>query len=118
MAFTPEQALARIRLQVQADSEPTLSSDELDELVEMAKQSDSEDRVPSDADWVATWNLNLAVAEGWRWKAGKVAAEFNVLVGGNRFERAQTYQHCMKMASSYASGVVASITVSPVDRCC
>lgn len=61
--------------------------------------------------WVPSYNLDAAIAEGWRWKAGKVAADFNFITDGNRFERAQKYQQCIAQAEQYAGKAVESIRV-------
>lgn len=57
--------------------------------------------------YTPTFDLRAAAAEGWRWKAAKVAAEYNVSAGGGTsFQRSQKWQQCMAMARSYQSGSV------------
>jgi hypothetical protein len=52
--------------------------------------------------WTPTWDLRRAAAEGWRWKAAKVAAQYEVSVGtGKTFKRDQQYAMCLKMAEQY-----------------
>lgn len=56
--------------------------------------------------WTPTWSLRAAASEGWRWKAAKVAGNFDVAAGGGTsFRRSQTYQHCMEMARRYGGGM-------------
>lgn len=52
--------------------------------------------------WVGAYDLYAAAAEGWRWKAGKVASEYNFATDSQRFDRAQQYAHCLEMAAAYA----------------
>lgn len=53
--------------------------------------------------WEPTYALNAAAAEGYRWKAAKLAAEFDVAVGaGTSFKRSQKYQQLMDLARTYA----------------
>lgn len=54
------------------------------------------------------WNLNAAAAEGWRWKAAKVAGEFGFSTDGNRFDRDQAHGMCMRMAQWYQQRAAAA----------
>lgn len=53
------------------------------------------------APWSPTFNLKAAAAEGWSWKAGKVAASFDAEAGGAKAARSQIFQMCMDKARSY-----------------
>jgi len=56
--------------------------------------------------WTGTYNLRAAAAEGYRWKAAKVAAQYDVAAGdGTSFTRSQQYKHCMEMARTFGSGI-------------
>lgn len=166
-----QQAEARTRLETmtQASSEPTLSSSEIDLLLDQARRADADgnaaDRpwrasiyypldsyvIPTTAGgnghtyrtttagvagttepswvttsgatvsgtagggtalvfteagvpaWVPTWDLNAAAAEGWRWKAAKVANQFQFSADGQSFQRQQVYDHCLTMVQEYAN---------------
>lgn len=101
-------ATARIRLGAMTawETEPTLSSDELDALVAMARRADAAGLAPSDVDWTPTYDLNSAAAEGWRWKAAKATTKFDVSTDGQSLSRSQVKQHCDEMAMSYQRRVV------------
>jgi hypothetical protein len=61
--------------------------------------------------WLPTYDLNQAAAEGWRWKAGKVADLFNFVVDPRQqIDRAQIFEHCLSMAERYAKKVVQTIS--------
>lgn len=61
--------------------------------------------------WTPTYDLNLAAAEGWRWKAAKAASLTGFTADGATFHEEQIVAHCLGMAARYAAGVVASVTV-------
>ena len=95
---------ARVRLEAMtaASVEPTLTEDELDQLLDMARRPDVFGALPSDTDWEPTWNLDYAAAVGWHWKAGKVTANFDFSTDGQSFQRSQVWQHCDAMRRYYA----------------
>ncbi len=97
----PTVARNRLQRMVAYDSRPSLTTAEVDDLVIIAKVADSEGRAITDAAWVPTYDLNKAAAEGWRWKAGKVAAKFRVQGGGQALARDQVHRHCMRMIEVY-----------------
>lgn len=56
------------------------------------------------APWTPTFNLRAAAAEGWSWKAGKVAASFDAEAGEAKAQRSQVFDMCMAQAKSYRTG--------------
>ena len=108
------QARARLERMVAHDVEPTLSAGEVDDLFEQAKRVDSDGLIPSDNDWVPTFDLNAAAAEGWSWKAGKVAPRYGVNLDGAVLQRQQLYAHCRAQAAHYASKIVGTLGIKPV----
>ena len=58
------------------------------------------------APWSGAWNLRAAAAEGWRWKAGKVAARFDFSSDVSSFKRDQLHKHCLEMVKQYSPGMV------------
>jgi hypothetical protein len=176
MPLTDAEAKARLGIMTASAEDPTLSSDELDALVKLARRADangnrfylawqagrayavgdlvapsprnghyytvtvagtSDDAAPavwptgsggtvvddsvtwqeSGADeWVPTFDLNFAAAEGWRWKAGKAAGLFNIAPDGNSFQRSQVYAQCIRQASEYASKSMRSVHLTSPAR--
>lgn len=106
MATDPltDATLARDLLQraVAHETNPVLSVAEVDSLMTIATSLDVEGvEVFTGAD------LNRAASLGWQWKAAKVAADFNVaLPEGQRYDRAQAFEHFMDLAGQYASGAM------------
>ena len=51
--------------------------------------------------WTPAYDLYAAAAEGWRWKAGKIADAFDFSTDQQSFDRSQKVKHCMDMAAKY-----------------
>ena len=109
--MTEEEARTRLEMMLAHDVEPTLSVEEVDELVVLARRADSDGLAPDDDDWVPTFDLDAAAAEGWSWKANKVVPRFDVTLDGDSLRRAQIYAHCRRQASHYANRVVGNLGV-------
>lgn len=65
--------------------------------------------------WSPTYDLYAAAAEGWRWKAGKIADAFDFSTDQQSFERSQKVAHCMKMAEYYDARTGTSIYGAGVE---
>lgn len=53
------------------------------------------------AAWLPTYDLALAAAEGWRYKAGRVSDRFRFSQEGEGYDRNQIFEHCLRMAEIY-----------------
>lgn len=51
--------------------------------------------------WLPTYALTWAAAEGWRWQAAKVAERYKFQADGGTFVRDQVFTHCLKMVNEY-----------------
>lgn len=101
---------------VRPDDFPTLTTAEVDALLDIARRQDVYGALPSDNEWSPTWDLNSAAAYGWTWKAGAVAAHFPFSTDGQSFNRDVVYQQCLEQARVYAAKVSGSISVAS-DSC-
>lgn len=119
-----DKAVARVRLgkMVAATARPALSDTDLDALLDGAKTIDSEGRLATDASWVPTYNLNAAAAEGWRWKAGMIAGDFNFSADNASYSKGEVQAKCLEMEKHYAAldygtneAAVASSISGPYD---
>ena len=100
------QARARLERMLQWNVAPALTTAEVDDLMLFARRPDALGYTYADVLWTPTWNLRAAAAEGWRWKAAKVAAQYDVAAGGGTsFTRSQQYKHCIEMARTFGSGI-------------
>lgn len=95
-------AKTRLARMTAATAEPQLSSDELDELLTSYRMTDKNGKSPTDDEWTATFNLNKAAAEGWRWKAAKASELISVDLDGERMSSNQVFAHCQEMIRMYS----------------
>lgn len=63
------------------------------------------------APWLGAWDMNVAAAEGWRWKAGAVSSEFDFRSDVSAFSRNQMFKAFMELAQLYEDGVFGTIQV-------
>ena len=96
-------AEVELRAMVAAGSPPTLDQDEVDLLLDRARQVDSWGRHWDDDSWIETYDLNLAAQLGWEWKAGKAAGSFDLNVDSQQMSRSQIAQSCREQAAMYRS---------------
>jgi len=110
-------ALARLRSMTASSTDPVLTEEELDLLLEGCRLEDSEGVAPGGTDWIGTYDLSRAAAEGWRWKAGKAASRYQFASEGvGSFNRNQVVEACERMAKMYAGKVISSVSVvSPLS---
>lgn len=97
-------ATAKQRLTWALGGKPTLTDEQLDELVEDAR---------STVDGVDVWTggaLNGSAALGWAWKSALTADQYDVAGGsGKSLTRSQWHAHCRRMAAAYTAGSLSVI---------
>ena len=102
--MTEGDARARLERMIAPDMEPTLSTEDVDDLMEIAKRPDADGNLPSSGDWAPTWNLDAAACAAWEVKAGRAAAGFRFSEDGQAFNREQIHTQCLAMARVYRRG--------------
>lgn len=105
-------ARAQLESMVAASSAPVLTEAEVTSLLELARRRDIDGLLYTDTGWTGTYDLNAAAAEGWRWKAGKVATDFTFASDGQTFNRGEMVRACMDMADRYANRATGSIPLN------
>lgn len=107
-----DRATAKTRLinMVAADSRPVLSSgaapSDIESLLDLARRPDSSGRAVNETGWVAeNWDLNAAAAEGWRWKAARVAGDFSFSADGASYQKADVLANCLTMEQTYLAKI-------------
>ena len=110
--MTEAEAQARLEHMVASREEPTLTAQEIADLLSMCKLADSAGLAPSDADWEPTGALNRGAAEGWRSKMAKIAGRFDFSADGASFQRSQVAEHCLEMANRYKRSTTSNILIS------
>lgn len=111
---TADQQLARqlLKRMTAAAREPVLDDADIDALLALASIPDAAGLHATDAGWTATYDLNYAAAEGWRWKAGEAAASYAFTMDGDSPERSFLMIRCEKMAQAYRDKIVTSVPVT------
>ena len=94
-------ALARVAMLAAADKRPTLSTDDLDAILDAQRISDAYGRTITDPDWAPTWDLDQAVADAWDVKAARVAGDFNFSADDASFSKGDVLANCAAMAAQY-----------------
>lgn len=110
----PRELDARERLasMTAAGDKPVLIADDLARLIAMSRRSDADGISPLRPTWVETFDLNAAAAEGWRWKAGRVATSMSSRsVDGGYDADSFKYLNCIRQAEHYAKRATASVRV-------
>jgi hypothetical protein len=117
--MTEAEVVDKLSRLIDADTDPALSDDDMDDLLDVAARPDTAGRTRADDAWEPTWDINAAAAEGWLRKASKAVSRFSFAEDGQRFERAQIYAHCIRQNELYARKAMGSLTTEtyfgPVD---
>jgi len=109
---TDADTLAKLGRMVESTTEPTLSSTDLDDLLDHSARMDEDGLYRSNSAWTPTWDLNAGAAEGWARKASKAASNFNFAEDGQRFDRSQVYAHCAAQQKVYADKAMGSLPLT------
>lgn len=96
-------AIDRLRAMTAAGSQPTLSEDDLADLLARFSMVDSAGLPPDDASWTPTYDLRAAAREGWRLKAARAAELISTDLDGDRMSANQIFEHCQAMIRSFSS---------------
>lgn len=95
---------------VASDKEPTLTGAEIDDLLAMFARPDKNGITPDKPEWIPTYLMRAAAAEGWRWKAAKASELISTDLDGDRMSSDQIFNHCQRMIKLYSPA--ASVSTS------
>lgn len=107
-------AFKKLSRMTAACSEPTLSTEELEDLLYQFRVADSDGYVPGDAEYVTTYSLRSAAREGWKIKAARAAEMISTDLDGDRMSANQLFEHCERMVRRYSG--TASVSVGPATE--
>lgn len=105
------EAMAFIDLRLQPAVDPTLTTDELRQIVAAAASVDAGGLAPTADDWTATYSLvgcYSAIADGYEIKYAKAANRFSFTTDGQTFTRNQQLDHLEHQRDKYRSKVQSS----------
>lgn len=113
--MTEATAIALLKKMTQFDVAPVLTAgsatSDIETLVSLARRVDRDGREIDDADWIGTYDLNWAAAEGWMWKAGKVANTKDISMDNLSVKHSQVGAQCLERAQYYRRKIVGSFAV-------
>lgn len=110
-AFTEDEVRDRIVALTLAATEPVLTEEEINFLVNRCKRVDINGVTADDDLWEPTWSLNSSVAMGWELKAAKVATAVDVATAKTKLSRSQLFDQLMKMADRWRRRVLDAIDI-------
>ncbi len=103
--MTPAEARAWLEDETQWQSAPSLAAVEVDRLLERARVADTAGVAPGGEGYAETFSgatLHQAAAQGWRMKAGKVAAAYDAGAGDGVYaKRSQIAAFCAEYAAAH-----------------
>lgn len=101
----------KLKLMIASDVEPTVSDDEVDQLMVDACRPDGSGVMPTGEGWVPTYDLNAAAAAGWLIKAARASTLTEVSPPGSGIVTSKVFENCRAMARIYASKKAVTIAV-------
>lgn len=96
--------------------EPKLTNEELESLLSSFAVTDKNGALPSAPEWIPTYKLRAAAAEGWRWKAAKASEMVSTDLDGDRMSANQMFEHCERMIRRYAASTSVSVGPPPEEE--
>lgn len=111
-------ATALVKAYAAVDNEPVLTDGEVQIIMTQAKRPDSANISVGVSGYVDNYDANYAIQQAWEMKAGKAAAKYTFLAGGNQFIRSDMIRHCTEMADRWRRGQFTSapLTSSSYDN--
>lgn len=107
-----QNAQTRLSSMTAASVRPGLTEQELSTLLAISVTPDREGRPADDPNWTGGWDLDYAAAEGWRWKAAAVAADFSFSADDASYQKDTVMAKCLAMAAAFAAKTTRS---APLD---
>jgi hypothetical protein len=115
-----EQDMARLRRMVAEPSEDTYTDDVLQAMLDENRLADVDGVLPSDDDWIPTYDLNATAADVWAEKASSLATAYDFSADGAQYERSQQIAQASTMERKYrarraARGVALTATHREIE---
>lgn len=111
--------VARVKMLGATAERPAITDDEVGLIVDQYALVDLNGNAPSATDWTPTYDVNGAVAEVWRVKAGRVAGDYSFSADGASYSKADVMAHCLEMEAKFAGmskgGGFGSVQVTPTN---
>ena len=101
----------KLKMMIASNIDPTVSDDEVDELLADAALCDAAMLPPGDGDWTPTYDLNAAASAGWLVKAARASVLTEVDPPGSGIVTSKVFENCRMMARFYAAKRSACVSV-------
>jgi len=95
------------------ETEPSLTETEVGELLSAASIADASGASPQNDDWVPSYDLNAAAANGWLIKAGRSASTTETDPDSLNVA-SKIFDNCLKMAKIYSNKRKGTVQVLPL----
>lgn len=116
MAVDRDAMLAKLTRLGAANSAPVLSPVTLGEVLDSYAIADPLGVPPDTTGWVPTYDINGALAEVWREKAGLVAGDFTFQADDLSVSKGDLLAHMLAMETKYASMALTDATTRASSR--
>ncbi|MGH9945565.1 MAG: hypothetical protein ACRD6X_00010 [Pyrinomonadaceae bacterium] len=99
----PESSLDKLKKITAWETEPALTEDELEDLLEAAAMPDGNGELPASLDWTPTYDMNKAASDAWLIKAARASALVEVDPPGSGVFTSRVFDNCRTMARIYSA---------------
>ena len=96
-------ALDKLKQITAWDSDPALTEDELEDLLEESALPDEDGKTPETEGWEPTYDMNRAASEAWLTKAARAAALVEVDPPESGIVTSKVFDNCRAMARLYSA---------------
>lgn len=98
-----ETPLEKLKRMTAWDADPTLSEDDLNDLLAVTALEDAAGLAPVNEEWTPTYDLSAAAAAAWLIKAGRASTLVEVDPPGSGIVTSKVFDNCRAMARIYAA---------------
>jgi hypothetical protein len=105
-----ETPLEKLKKLTAWETEPALTEDEVEELLDAAALEDKDGLAPLHEEWTPTYDLNAAAAAGWLLKAGR-ASSTTETEPDSFYVTSKIFDNCCRMARIYRAKINMTLSV-------
>lgn len=105
--------LEKLKTLIAWETEPVLTETEVEAVLDNAALADSEGNAPSNDNWLPTYDINKAAAEGWLIKAAQASALTEIDPPESGIVTSKVFENCLAMARIYAAKTRTTVSIHP-----
>ena len=103
--------IEKLKLMSAWDTEPLVSEDDLEAVLETRAIADSSGALPASEEWIPTYDHGAAAADVWLIKAARAASLTEVDPPESGIVTSKVFDNCMRMARYYRSKRTATVRI-------